>query len=79
MTRYDTFVVRNSTDPNIPRELAGGEVTAWAEGHRLDTLDACRAFIESIACGEFDNPSSAASNFLEGLKCREAYRGANDE
>lgn len=53
--RYDTLVIRGSTETAVPREAAGGEVVAWSAGHSLAELAPLEEFVTELAAGAFNN------------------------
>lgn len=53
--RYDTLVLRNCTQPEVPREACGAEVVAWAAGHALAEAGPLEEFAQAVAAGAFDD------------------------
>lgn len=64
---YETFVVKNPQSNEVPREAAGGEVTAWAKGHALEEKDKLECFIRSLAYGELEDPVCAAGALMDEM------------
>lgn len=52
--RYDTLVVRGSTSQTVPREAAGGELVAWANGHSLAEMWPLQNFVQELADGCYE-------------------------
>lgn len=52
--RYDTLVIKNSTDKAVPREAAGGQVISWAAGHALAEMHPLEKFVRALADGDID-------------------------
>lgn len=49
--RYDTIVIRGAKGKTVPKEVDGGEVVSWSQGHELAAMDAMQEFVDDLAAG----------------------------
>lgn len=65
--RYDTIVIRGAQGKSIPKEVDGGEVVAWSQGHSLAAMDALEEFVDNIAAGNCDQPDHLTQGAAEAM------------
>ncbi|MNE43782.1 hypothetical protein D3C81_765480 [compost metagenome] len=70
--RYDTIVIRGASGQTVPREVDGGEVVAWSQGHGLAAMDALEAFVDDLADGSYHGLTQGATDALNLMRRRRA-------
>lgn len=55
--RYDTIVIRGAKGKTVPKEVDGGEVVSWSQGHDLAAMDALQEFVDDLAAGNCSCPA----------------------
>lgn len=70
--RYDTLVVRGAAGKTVPREVDGGEVVAWSQGHGLAAMDALEVFVDDLADGSYHGLAQGAADALNLMRRRRA-------
>lgn len=55
--RYDTIVIRGAQGKTVPKEVDGGEVVSWSQGHSLAAMDALEEFVDDLAAGDCSYPA----------------------
>lgn len=70
--RYDTLVIRGASGQTVPREVDGGEVVSWSQGHALAAMDALEAFVDDMADGSYHGLAQGAADALNLMRRRRA-------
>ncbi|WP_259370144.1 hypothetical protein [Pseudomonas mosselii] len=70
--RYDTLVIRSASGKTVPREVDGGEVVSWSQGHALAAMDALEVFVDDLADGSYDGLAQGAADALNLMRRRRA-------
>lgn len=70
--RYDTLVIRGASGKSVPREVDGGEVVAWSQGHALAAMDALEEFVGDMADGSYHGLAKGAADTLNLMRRRRA-------
>lgn len=70
--RYDTLVIRGASGKSVPREVDGGEVVAWSQGHSLAAMDALEDFVGDLADGSYHGLAQGAADALNLMRRRRA-------
>lgn len=70
--RYDTLVIRGAAGKTVPREVDGGEVVAWSQGHGLAAMDALEVFVDDLADGSYHGLAQGATDALNLMRRRRA-------
>lgn len=65
--RYDTLVLKDCTNPEIPRELHGATVVSWARGHAIAESSALEEFVSELADGFEDIPDFIQERAIAAL------------
>lgn len=70
--RYDTLVIRGASGKTVPREVDGGEVVSWSQGHALAAMDALEVFVDDLADGSYHSLAQGAAEALNLMRRRRA-------
>lgn len=70
--RYDTLVIRGAAGKTVPREVDGGEVVSWSQGHALAAMDALEVFVDDLADGSYHGLAQGAADALNLMRRRQA-------
>lgn len=70
--RYDTLVIRGASGKTVPREVDGGEVVSWSQGHALAAMDALAVFVDDLADGSYHGLAQGAAEALNLMRRRQA-------
>ena len=65
--RYDTIVIRGAKGKTVPKEVDGGEVVSWSQGHELAAMDALLEIVEDLAAGDCSYPAELTERANQAL------------
>lgn len=65
--RYDTIVIRGAQGKTVPKEVDGGEVVSWSQGHDLAAMDALLEIVEDLAAGDCSYPAELTERANQAL------------
>lgn len=72
--RYDTIVIRGAKGKTVPKEVDGGEVVSWSQGHELAAMDALQEFVDDLAAGNCSCPAELTERANQVLAHMERRR-----